>query len=310
MKKNIQSVLTFFLVYSVGLHFLSTKGEELVVGDPRHAIPETEKGRATISKEGSIQRVARSGNVEKMRGLLDKGVAINQSDMVELLLAKNADTNKQTQIGNTALMYAVRAGSKNGCFKFIYGTFPYLYNYPFPEQNSKKIVELLLANNADVNKRNNKGDSALRLTIYGARSDLAKVLLANNADWKEIITDSQTFRPILGSVVSDDLNEKKAGRTESCHLDDIIKMILNEITDIDTLNLNSVEKYEVMRAAALVGNKDMVKRLLDKGVDIGKKDKEGNTVLMIATEFGHKEIADMLRKWKKNKLFRFFGIKK
>jgi ankyrin repeat protein len=63
----------------------------------------------------------------------------------------------------------------------------------------------------------------------------------------------------------------------------------------DPLAGNSLAMTSVIVAAA-VGNKDLVKQLLQQGVDATSADCDGDTALSLAIERGHKEIVQILRK--------------
>ncbi|CAL4126416.1 unnamed protein product, partial [Meganyctiphanes norvegica] len=79
------------------------------------------------------------------------------SDVVQLLLANNADVNKADSAGKTPLYWASRMGHSN-------------------------VIQLLLANNADVNMADNDGWTPLHWASGEGHSDIVQLLLDNNAD--------------------------------------------------------------------------------------------------------------------------------
>jgi ankyrin repeat protein len=54
-----------------------------------------------------------------------------------------------------------------------------------------------------------------------------------------------------------------------------------------------IRKRKLLNAAR-EGNIAIVKALLDKGIDVNEKDREGKTALMLATENDHTEIVELL----------------
>ena len=54
-----------------------------------------------------------------------------------------------------------------------------------------------------------------------------------------------------------------------------------------------IKKRKLLNAAR-EGNIAIVKALLDKGIDVNEKDREGKTALMLATGNGHTEVVELL----------------
>ena len=54
--------------------------------------------------------------------------------------------------------------------------------------------------------------------------------------------------------------------------------------------------WTALHSAAFLNLKEIVQLLLAKKADVNIKDDDGKTPLTIATENGHKEVADQLRK--------------
>ena len=50
-------------------------------------------------------------------------------------------------------------------------------------------------------------------------------------------------------------------------------------------------------SAAINGHVKVVELLLDKGADVNKTDKDGNTALKLATQYGHSETVTLLDLW-------------
>ena len=125
--------------------------------------------------EGTTALMAASsgGNAEVVKLLLDKGANVNiktntgttalitassggYAEIVKLLLDKGADVNIKTNEGITALMETSNGGYSK---KVIFGKAPTAAS----ERECIEVVKLLLAKGADINVKNNKGETALMI---------------------------------------------------------------------------------------------------------------------------------------------------
>jgi len=126
--------------------------------------------------EDGFLYAAESGDIDKVRQLLDSGIDPNIQDeakdtalmyasqlgyieIVELLLDRGADPNIQNEDKNTALLYAFETG----------------YGYI-------EIVKLLLDRGADPNISNSAGDTSLILASLQGNIDVSRLLLDKGAD--------------------------------------------------------------------------------------------------------------------------------
>lgn len=57
----------------------------------------------------------------------------------------------------------------------------YLFVYIFFYPGHSNVVKYLLENGADINKRNNRGDTAMHFAARHDHFEIVKILLANNA---------------------------------------------------------------------------------------------------------------------------------
>jgi ankyrin repeat protein len=104
-------------------------------------------------------------------------VSIGRKDLVELLLINKADVNVQNNKGATPLHFAAARG-----FKDILDPRFNAILQRAEDGGYKDVAKLLLANNADVDAQDNKGNTPLHLAARGGYKDVAELLLANKAD--------------------------------------------------------------------------------------------------------------------------------
>ena len=143
-----------------------------------------------------------------------------------------------------------------------------------------EIAKLLLANNADVNVMNAVGqtETALHIAAWKGHPEIAKLLLANNADVNVIDTVGQT--PLIFA----------AGRGHT----EIVELLIAKGADV---NAKTSSEKTPLHIAASGGHKKVVELLIAEGVDVNAQEKyDGTTPLDLAIAFEHTETADLLRK--------------
>ena len=115
------------------------------------------------TKEGSVEKVKMLLRIEGTEDVDYLGECLFQAfeaghlEIMKMLLAAGADTNKADHIGNTALILASVKGHLD-------------------------IVKMLLNEEADTNKANHNGTTALILASMKGHSEIVKMLLNEEAD--------------------------------------------------------------------------------------------------------------------------------
>jgi hypothetical protein len=137
-------------------------------------------------------------NLKDRQGCSALRFAMNHTDMMELLLAYRADVNTRDHFGETPLDLAT--GTNVAKFLLankadvnakddVNGWTP-LHAAAFRGQ--KDVAELLLASNAVVNPKDNRGDTPLHIAVQKGSKDVVELLLAHNADVNATNNDDST----------------------------------------------------------------------------------------------------------------------
>ena len=197
-------------------------------------------------------------NIQNVEGLTALMAASHNghTQVVELLLKENADVNIQNVEGLTALMVA----SLNG---------------------HTQVVELLLKENADVNIQNVEGLTVLMLASLIGHTQIVELLLKENASvniqkedgWTALMLASlnghtEVIKLLL--IEHADINiQSKKGETalivaiENKHSEVVEYLLQSKANPHIVMCIKGIE-ITALLLAALTGNRDIVKVLLDK----------------------------------------------
>ncbi len=173
------------------------------------------------------------------------------------------------------------------------------------KKGSKEIVELLLANKADLNITTDQyGETALMLAAKGGHTDIAKLLIANKADpnIKSRMKETALFYAARGGhmeivklLIENNVNiniKNKNGQSSLTFAafyerKEIVKFLIeNKATksNINTALINVV----------IQGQKEMAELFIENKADLNITTKDSYTVLMFALIYGRVEIAKLL----------------
>jgi ankyrin repeat protein len=184
---------------------------------------------------GEIDDAARNGDLEKVKTLL--------KDHPDLVSSKDS-------IGQTPLHWAAVGGHKD-------------------------VVELLLANKADVNAKANNGVTPLHWAAVRGHKDVAELLLASKANVDAKANNGVT--PLHWAAVG--------GHK------DVAELLLVHGAEV---NAKYSDGYTPLHYAAANGHKDVAELLLANQAEVNATDEQSQTPLHLAAQNDHKGVAELL----------------
>ena len=242
----------------------------------------------------------------------------NQKEVVEYLLAQNADFNLKDNNGKIAFNYAVeslKTDASTPIFDALFAKNPDV-NMPVlladgsttsllllaTEKNQKSLVKKYLEKGAKTETTNKDGQTAIFLA---KDPQMLEMLLAakanpNHTDGKGnsllAYTDKpETARLLLEKGVSLYKGYPLHNAVESGNLE-LVRLFLEKGAAPNSTNMNG---ESAVHAAATKDKQDIAKLLMAKGGDAKKKNFKGKSPLDIAKDAKNKEMVLILKKIKK-----------
>jgi ankyrin repeat protein len=165
----------------------------------------------------------------------------------------------------------------------------------------KDVVQLLLANKADVDAKANNSRTPLHMAAANGHKDVVELLLANFADVSA--KDSEGMSPVDLATkgghedIVELLRKDENGATPLLVAaakghKDVVQLLLANKADV---NAKANNGRTPLHMAAANGHKDVVELLLANNADVSAKDGEGMSPVDLATEGGHEDIVELLR---------------
>jgi ankyrin repeat protein len=256
------------------------------------------KSGESLKAEESIQIAAKSGNIKAVKQHLAAGVDVNAK-------------------GSGAFGFGAMMGGGGERTPLSWAT----------SGAHKEVAELLIAEGADVNAKDEHGGTPLHQAASWKKKEMVELLIAEGADVNAkskygrtalyvAAAGSPTSRQIRKEIVeqliakSADVNAKdKAGSTPLHQAandghKEIVELLIANGADVNAKDFDGFAPLHY--AAWFGGNTETVVLLIAAGADVNVKNKGGVTPLSLAelvldwqsseTKVAKKEIADLLRK--------------
>ena len=190
--------------------------------------------------------------------------------VVEKLLEKGADVNCASEYGITPLYIAAYNGDS-------------------------EVVEKLLEKGAEVNKADKDGATLLYIAARYGHLEVVKTLLEKGADLNKKNNNGYTPLHIAAQYNNSEVVEKLITKYEELN-NHKTKGLLSFFKGGKTFKIDQVDSFgdSPLHLAAQYNSLEVVKKLLEKGADLNKKNNNGYTPLHIAAKKGQLEVVEEL----------------
>lgn len=276
---------------------------------------------ANLGGETALMTAARTGKVDAVTLLLDRGANVNakdtvhaqtalmwavienHTDVVNLLLARSADINAHTNVTLPKGEYVpARAGgaSGNGIIRQRAlptadgGVTPLLFAV---RDGNGEMMRLLLDRGADINLSSGNRTSPLLIALLNGQVGIAAELLQRGADPNA--TDAYKRAALYAAIDLRNFNHEKYGDLPTDGRDPLplIKALLQKRADpnlrTDTVPVHGLMQFDASWVnfdgqtpfvrAALSGDIEVMRLLLENGADPNIATTQGTTALMAAS---------------------------
>jgi ankyrin repeat protein len=144
-----------------------------------------------------------------------------------------------------------------------------------------EIVNVYLKHGGDVNNSLKTGSTLLMIAATYGQTDIVKILIGSGAGVNAVNYDGMTA--LMYSI-------SKMGSAET------LKLLIDAKADVNaSFKRSNTAGATALLLAASMGLAEMVRLLIDAGADVHAKDNFGDSPCSRAVQFGHAEIAEMLK---------------
>ncbi|GFT78825.1 uncharacterized protein NPIL_531972 [Nephila pilipes] len=262
-------------------------------------------GNKAFGSLTALHLAARIGNICLLKTLLERNADVNckfydhftslhfaveagNLEIVKYLIEKGADVNAIDRSGTTSLHYAVRNCDdviQNIQHEPVGNMVTDEHNFISPQTVARNryldLVEFLLKNESDVNKKNNAGRTPLHLAVVTGCQELVILLLRYNA-----LVNAEDDKKVSALHLSAAFGHEH-----------ILTTIIEAGGDI---HAKDIKGYTPLHRAALSGHLPIVRFLIAKGADINATSVDGITALHMSTDKKHSEIVKLFLRSKAN----------
>jgi ankyrin repeat protein len=222
-----------------------------------------EKAKALLNDNPSL--ISCSSNDWKQLKPIHSAVLGGHKEVVEFLLAKKANVNERTKYGATPLHMASN-GADDG--------------HVVNSAGNKDMAELLLKHGADINgitdPVSDDGSTPLHWAAYAGDKEMVKFLLLNKANVNAKNGQGQT--PLISGLKYKEVVEVLLAAKAKVNVRDYI--------------FGNTE----LHWAALWGCSDAAELLLQSGLDVNAKNRDGQTPLDLAEDSNKGDVVSILRR--------------
>jgi ankyrin repeat protein len=280
--------------------------------------------------ETALMIATRGGFLEIVEFLVSRGADVNIRDesgqtalheatagenfqLLEFLINHGANINTKANFGQTPLYYAVERGDQKAvklllakgavagsCLEALLSK---------AGKWNKAIIELLIANGANVNVQTSNGITMLLYALQEGKLDMAKILLNHNinvnAHTKNGMTalhyaaskgDQEIIRILIakGANVNTRNQDGESPLHQATHAEN--RFVVCHLLLTQNINVNFQDRHgeTVLHRVARIGDEKLLKLLLAHGADLSIRNKDRKTPLDIALQEKRPDIIQIL----------------
>ncbi|EAX89239.1 hypothetical protein TVAG_037240 [Trichomonas vaginalis G3] len=203
----------------------------------------------------------------------------NCRETTELIISFGANVNEENKDGATPLNIAAEFDSPDAAKILLsHNANDGEAFYIAASNNSKAVIELFLLHGANVNGKDNTGNTALHIAAIAPSNEAAEFLLLNGANPNEKDKYGQTALHIAAEY-----NRKE-----------IVEILLSHGANVNEKDRNG---QTPLHTAIYNLNRKICEMLLSHGAKVNEKDKDGNTVLQIAKRCQYQDISEVFHSY-------------